>query len=142
MNSLKNQDRLAAELKEAGLKNTPARRAVLKILSGGKCPLSAHEIHKALIKEQVDPVTVYRTLEALESGGLAQRVDFGDGVARYEISHKDHHHHHVICRACKRIDRLPDCTFHDLERAVKRMGYRNLTHSLEFFGVCKSCASK
>jgi Fur family transcriptional regulator, ferric uptake regulator len=121
------------------LKKTKPRIAILEALSGNHCPLNVEEIYRKCPVKTLDLATIYRTLRAFEDIGLVQRIDFGDGSARFELRTDDHHHHHVICRSCKKVEKLPDCGISSLEKTVTRLGYQSVTHSLEFFGLCRKC---
>jgi Fur family ferric uptake transcriptional regulator len=74
--------------------------------------------------------------------GLAREVRFKDGIVRYELAEK-YHHHHLVCTNCGRIDELPHCDMRALERWALR-GSRHFArvdeHALEFFGTCAACA--
>jgi Fur family ferric uptake transcriptional regulator len=136
---------VAAALKNAGLKCTRPREAILHHLVEHHGPFTAKELHAALGTRSFDVVTTYRCLTAFEEAGLARRCDFGDGVARYEIAAcadagHDHHHHHVICTKCRRIEPIEHCDLPKLEAFVKKLGYVNVKHKLEFTGLCKTCA--
>ena len=61
---------------------------------------------------------------------------------RYEFNHGDHHHHHLICRICQKVETLDLCVVDALERLVKQRGYAEITHQLEFFGICPDCQRK
>ena len=75
--------------------------------------------------------------------GLVQRVDFGDGIARYEPLRAGDHHHHLVCDGCGKVD-----TFHDapLERAIdaieKQTGYHVTSHDVVLRGACSDCRAK
>jgi Fur family ferric uptake transcriptional regulator len=131
-------------LKASGLKRTKPREVVLQYLVDHHGPFSAKDIHIALKRKELDAVTIYRCLSAFEEAGLARRCDFGDGIARYEISNEsDHHHHHVICTDCRRIETLDDCNLpKQLEAKVEDLGYSQVRHVLEFMGLCGACSKK
>lgn len=126
-------------LRDAGLRITAPRRALLEVLMREHGPFSADELHKRLESGLCDPVTVYRSLGTLEETGLVRRCDFGDGVYRYEFNTGEHHHHHIICRVCSSVRTLDVCFADGLERMVRQMGYTNVTHVLEIFGTCTGC---
>ena len=132
-----------ALLKKAGLKMTVARKAVMEILLKNHGPLTIEQISKAIRTPKCDLVTVYRITEAFEKNRLINRCDFGDGIARYEFNpaDDDHHHHHIICRSCESVEPLDLCVVQTWENALETKGYSDLSHKLEFFGVCKSCTS-
>lgn len=130
-------------LQSAGLRRTKPREALLAFLIRKHGPYSTEEIFKSIKKKELDVVTVYRCLAKFEEIGLVRRCDFGDGVARYEFqADPRHHHHHVICTSCRKTESLESCDIQKYESVVKHLGYSNIRHSLEFFGVCKSCSHK
>ena len=118
---------------------TAPRRAILAILTGEHGPFTADELHHRIAKGGCDLVTVYRCLATMEELNLVRRCDFGDGSYRYEFNTGEHHHHHIICRSCHAVETLDLCMAESLERLARQMGYANVTHTLEIFGVCTTC---
>jgi Fur family ferric uptake transcriptional regulator len=87
---------------------------------------------------ECDLVTVYRTLESMEALELVRRCDFGDGAYRYEFNHAEHHHH-IICRSCRSVQVLERCVAETLESVARQLGYAQVSHTLEVFGICPEC---
>ena len=132
---------LILRLKKNNLKLTPPRKLILEILSKNHGPFSAEDIQKKFTKKNCDLVTVYRTLTSLEEAKIVQRCEFGDGIARYELSDSEEsHHHHLICKECKKVEVIDTC---ELENSInsfaQKKGFTNITHQLEFFGTCLDC---
>ena len=134
----RNFESVFADLKKSGLKLTEPRKAILQALVENHGPYSAEEIHKLFTKKVCDQVTVYRCLTSLEKAGMIKRCEFGDGTARYEFFKKEHHHH-VICKECKKIEVLDDCELQEIDRFARKKGFTDVSHSLEFFGICSDC---
>lgn len=132
---------LIDEMKKAQLRITEQRKAILHALIESHGPFTAEEIHQIITKKVCDLATVYRCLASLEKTGLIKRCDFGDSIARYELATQNtpHHHHHVICKVCKKIEVLDDCELADLNRVPRKFGYTEVSHALEFFGICNDC---
>ncbi len=126
-------------LREQGQRITAPRRAILAVLTLEHGPFTADEIHRRIAPGMCDPVTVYRCLAAMEEIALVRRCDFGDGSYRYEFNTGEHHHHHIICRVCHGVETLDFCVADTLERMARQMGYANVSHTLEIFGVCEEC---
>jgi Fe2+ or Zn2+ uptake regulation protein len=126
-------------LREHGHRVTGPRQAILNILTHEHGPFTSEEMHARLKKGACDLVTVYRVLAAFEEMNLVRRCDFGDGSYRYEFNTGEHHHHHIICRVCHGVQVLEFCAADSLERLARQMGYTNVTHTLEIFGVCVKC---
>ncbi len=132
-----------AALQKAKFSRTKNREILLGFLIEKHGPFSIEEIHRALKRQELDLVTIYRCMQAFEQASLVRRCDFGDGIARFEFQEEGgHHHHHVICKKCKKTENLEHCELPQLENRVKRLGYSKIQHSLEFFGICKDCSSR
>jgi Fur family ferric uptake transcriptional regulator len=121
---------------------TEPRKAILEILTSEHGPFTAEELHGRMKKGVCDLVTVYRCLATMEEIALVRRCDFGDGSYRYEFNTGEHHHHHIICRVCHGVQTLDFCVADSLERMARQIGYANVTHTLEIFGVCSQCQRK
>ncbi|OHB20346.1 MAG: hypothetical protein A2854_01160 [Parcubacteria group bacterium RIFCSPHIGHO2_01_FULL_56_18] len=125
-------------LKRNGLRATPKRLALLTALEKAQKPLTAEELHA---KVKSDLVTIYRNLQSLVAAGIVSEARFKDSSVRYELSRG--HHHHIVCTGCGAVEELGGCNTSPLEhealQASSRFSRIN-EHSLEFFGLCKTCA--
>ena len=132
-----------SRLRESSGRSGSARRAVVDLLGRQGCCLSAQEIHDRLraTGARVGIASVYRALEGLDGLGLVQRVDLGDGSARFEpaLAGGDHHHH-LVCDDCGKVEPFEDPT---LEAAIERVadgrGYAVAAHDVVLRGACKDC---
>ena len=110
-------------LREAGLRATAARIAVLGLLGKIGTPGTHQEITHRLQSLSFDKSTVFRALNDLAAAGLARRMELGDHVWRYELStsaHSDEHnepHAHLLCVVCGSITCLTD---EDIEIKVSK----------------------
>jgi Fur family transcriptional regulator, ferric uptake regulator len=135
-----------AQLAAAGRKRGGARRAVLELLGGETCALSALEIEDALSGSHgraVSRASVYRILDELERLGLVQRVEIGQSMVRYERAcGQDEHHHHLVCDACGVVIPFSDAA---LERAIVDLSGRVplvvSEHEIVLHGCCQDCAA-
>jgi Fur family transcriptional regulator, ferric uptake regulator len=136
--------RAEATLAEAGRKRGGARRAVLELLAGERCALTAVEIEDALRSQQrraVSRASVYRILDELERLGLAQRVETGQAMVRYErVCDSREHHHHLVCDECGLVTPFSDP---GLERAIEDLSARVplavSEHEIVLHGACRGC---
>ncbi|HVZ94381.1 MAG TPA: Fur family transcriptional regulator [Phycisphaerales bacterium] len=130
-------------LREAGLRVTVTRLAVLRTLHESPTPLSAQEVFERLDSQGADRVTIYRTLASLEEVKLLHRVDPGDRVWRYGLLQKSHHEHaHFVCDDCGEIRCLDDAAVTiSFSSAAKRAGekIRVKQHDVYLHGVCEKC---
>lgn len=128
-------------LRTAKMKVTQPRIAILAHLIHSRIPLTVEEIFQLLKKRECDLVTVYRCVNALEKAALVSRCVFGDGLLRFEFSahSNSHHQHHVICNECRTVEPLEVCVDQIWKSVLNQKGYTELSHSLEFSGLCPSC---
>lgn len=127
-------------LHDAHLKITDARKIALHYLEKEARPVDAEEILEHLRKHKLatDRATVYRMIETFLEKDIINRFEFGEGKFRYELSGSDHHH--LVCEHCGRIEDISDCGIEEWEKVVKKKkGFIIKHHSLEFFGMCRSC---
>ena len=127
-------------LKNASLRQTQPRIQLLEALISTHGPFSVDEILQLPNLKTLDRVTVYRCLSTFEELGLVRRCEFGDGTSRYEYASEEHHHHHIVCKQCRKSQVIEACIPDSLTQVVKKMGYSQVSHSLEFFGICKNCS--
>lgn len=128
-------------LQSAGHKLTKPRRAVLEFLHRQEHPITNREIHSELSAE-CDLASVYRSMHLLTELGFVQQFDFGDGTARFELVEPggDGHHHHMICTRCSAVVEVDHCFPESLsETLAKHTGFKEISHRLEFFGLCPKC---
>lgn len=129
-------------LQRTGLRRTPQRMAVLRALQGGRA-LSAHEVHERARGEcpEVGLSTVYRTLVSLAEAGLIDPIGQHEGEATYRLCSGEHHHH-LVCRSCRRVIELSRCDLSPIEAEIARDHDFDVDgHSLTFHGLCAECRS-
>jgi Fur family ferric uptake transcriptional regulator len=138
-------ERAERALAAAGRKRGGARRAVLELLDGQRCALTALEVEDALRRRStrgVSRASVYRILQDLEGLGLVQRVETGQAMVRFERAQEDHHHHHLVCDGCGLVMPFSDPA---LERAISRLSERVplavSEHEIVLRGSCRDCAA-
>jgi len=100
-------DRKAREfLKDAGLRVTAPRVAVLRALGAARTPLSHSEVVERLGDVDWDRATTFRNLVKLRDAGIAPVVSRIDGIDRYALADSPgsaHRHPHFRCDDCGRI---------------------------------------
>jgi Fur family ferric uptake transcriptional regulator len=134
------------KLKEAGLRITQPRVAILAALIKTGRPTSIDSLHGELGAHSCDIVTVYRCMAAFESIGLVRRAFLINGTSLYEINLGDPNRYHVVCKQTNKVEELDPSSANELRRAVqivedtlRNQGYAEVGHIVEFFG--KSPAS-
>lgn len=129
-------------LRERGFRITRGRRLVVDVLARAERPLSPYAMHDLLAGEgeQVDTVSIYRTLETLEENGLAHRVAFSGGYLPCRLEDHPGCHHHLICRQCGVVKEVDCPGMADVERgAATDSRFRIERHLVEFVGLCPAC---
>lgn len=136
-------DDALTRLREASGRSGGARRVVVELLGEQDCCLSAQELHERTRSRgaRVGIASVYRALESMDALGLVQRVDLGDGVARFEPSHAGgDHHHHLVCDDCGKVEPFEDPTLESaIERVADGRGYVVAAHDVVLHGACEDC---
>jgi Fur family ferric uptake transcriptional regulator len=122
---------------EKGMKMTGQRRVIAKVLSDAKDHPDVEEVYRRA--SEVDPkisiATVYRTVRLFEEAEIVERLDFGDGRARYEEASEDHHDHLIDVQSGKIIE-FHDEEIEELQRVIaERLGFKLVDHRMELFGV-------
>lgn len=126
-------------LREAGMRATPGRVALIEVLAKESKPASVQQIERKL-KGVMNQVTLYRALEALAAAGIVSRVNLEHDHAHFELLTGRPHHHHVICRNCGHVADIDLAHEHFPERRVP--GFAKIErYSLELFGICTKCTA-
>ncbi len=132
----------AQDLKTAGLKVTLPRLKILEILEkNDNHHMSAEDIYRALItqNEEVGVATIYRVLTQFEEVGMVNKLNFDNGQSVYELS-DDHHHDHLVCIKCGKIDEFSDEVIEKHQHDIaKNHNYQLTDHCLYLYGLCEDC---
>ncbi|HCC05926.1 TPA: hypothetical protein DEP94_01020 [Candidatus Nomurabacteria bacterium] len=137
-----NKEELKNLIKEAGLRVTIHRLAVLLAVVKAKQPVTVYELTEILRKkENIDQATIYRNLSSLHIAGILRRLDFNHGHAHYELE-TGTASHQIVCGKCETIEKIEGVS---IDNAIQKMiqkskKFKNTTtHSIEVYGVCKAC---
>ena len=129
-----------------GTRNTPRKRALLEVLEGADGFLSAAELHGRLRAQlaaqglRVGITTVYNQLRRLAATGAVDTLHGDDGETRYWLPRRDAHHHYLVCRSCARaLEIVADPVEEWAEAVGATVGFREVTHTFELFGLCDRC---
>ena len=92
-------------LKEKKLRLTPVREKVMSLIQAQDRAIAHRDIEHSF--EQIDRITLYRTLKSFEEKGIIHKIDDGTGIAKYamcDTACDEHHHHddhvHFHCNYC------------------------------------------
>ncbi len=137
---------LKQRLRDAGLRATSARIAVLRALETGDGPLSHAEVSESVASLGFDRATTYRNLTDLSDAGLARRTDHGDHVWRFElVGEEGEHaelHPHFVCNACGIVACLPEgaLTVHGRRGVPRALRRRDV--EIQVRGLCDECSRR
>jgi Fur family ferric uptake transcriptional regulator len=136
---------LASYLAARNLKMTPQRRLILREFLQSGSHVSCEDLWARVkaVDGSIGQATVYRTLKLLADSGLANPVDFADGVTRYEPHYGQEHHDHLICEQCRTSIEIVDPVIERRQEALaKRHGFVLSHHRMSLYGLCAACRAK
>lgn len=128
-------------LEANGQRFTEQRAAVYRFLSGTEVHPTADEVFLGVRQALpgISLATVYKSLEALVGCGLAIKLTYGDGSARYDG--RTDPHHHARCVICGKVmdvhSDIPDFQFEAVRAAAR--GFTVTGYRLELSGYCAGC---
>ena len=126
-------------MRSSGARITKKRELILKTLLRFDRPATAEEIREKARLSPSDLVTVYRNLETFESIEAVQKIPLENGTHVFELTAPGEHYHHLICRLCKKAEKLGICISKDVLEKAKSKGFTDVDHILEVYGVCSEC---
>ncbi|MET3682393.1 Fur family ferric uptake transcriptional regulator [Alkalibacillus flavidus] len=141
-------ENIKKQLHSQSYKLTPQREATVRVLlEHEEDHLSAEDVY-LLVKDKAPEIglaTVYRTLELLTELKVVDKINFGDGVSRYDLRKEgaEHFHHHLVCVECGSVTEIEEDLLGDVEDVVEsKFEFAVRDHRLTFHGVCKNCQNK
>lgn len=127
-------------LRDAGMRQTPQREAILQVLQAADRPLTVEEIRQRMAAPRPGLPTVYRNLERFAAQGWAESLLGPDQAMRFIRCTSSHHHHHLQCEACGRMAEVEACGLQEALGALERAsGFAITRHELSLFGLCPAC---
>ena len=131
----------AAALRDAGLRVTASRLAVLTAVAAG-APHSSVDAVVSAVRDRIgdgSAQTVYNVLRALTGAGLVRRIEPAGRPGLYELRVGDNHHH-IVCRTCHAIADV-DCAVGETPclTAANNSGYEIDEAEVIFWGRCPDC---
>ncbi|MBN1973860.1 MAG: transcriptional repressor [Sedimentisphaerales bacterium] len=128
-------------LKTAGLYHTENRVLILKMLFKAGKPLSQEKIARQAGTNNLDKVTIYRTLESLFNAGLVHKAFLNKRASHYELAHrctKKQCHPHFTCTKCGSTHCLVDLA---LPMPVSyHKGFIINHQQVHLEGLCPACS--
>jgi Fe2+ or Zn2+ uptake regulation protein len=133
---------LREALEANGQRFTEQRAAVYRYLSHTVSHPTADEVFTVVRSEisDISLATVYKALETLVTCGLAIKLPFGDGSARYDA--RTDEHCHARCVRCGIVQDVVSC---DVNRTLPEIsaldGFQVQGYRVEVVGLCRSCVA-
>lgn len=129
-------EELEAALREAGVRITRQRSAILQILAESDDHPDANELvaRASAIEPTVSLSTVYRTLSVLEDKGVVHRLTFEGAPARFETADAPHHDHMIDIETGDVIEFRSDKIEKLQAEIAAELGYDIVFHKLELYG--------
>ena len=128
-------------IRATGLRLTPQRMAICRILSESTDHPTARTIYKQLRKEMpsLSLMTVYNNLNALVNAGVVNTLgSVGDDQVHYDANIEPHIN--MACIGCHQITDLPSDTIQQVTQEVKSAtDYHLFGVRVLFYGLCQLC---
>ncbi len=128
---------IIARCEAKGLRLTGQRRTIAQVLEEALDHPDVEQLHaRATARDPgISIATVYRTVKLFEEAGILDRLEFGDGRARYEDAEREHHDHLIDLTTGAVVEFVEPEIEALQERIAARLGYRLKGHRLELYGV-------
>ena len=137
-------DDLREVLRDAGLRSTNPRVAVLQHLQAHRGPLSHGELAEVLADLGFDAATIYRNLTDLTGAGLLNRINLGDNVWRFELRERSKatppEHPHFVCIECGEVTCLSEVRVKLTPAPGSIKSVVNSISDIVIKGQCMQCA--
>ncbi|ODM44521.1 Fur family transcriptional regulator [Cereibacter johrii] len=130
------QDSIISRCEAKGLRMTEQRRTIARVIGESADHPDVEELHAraSAVDPRISIATVYRTVKLFEEAGILERLEFGDGRARYEDAERDHHDHLIDVTTGEVIEFVDPEIEALQEKIAARLGYRLGGHRFELFG--------
>ena len=120
---------------KVGLRMTLPRKVILEVIEASEDHPDVEELYRRAVEKDrsISIATVYRTIKLFEEAGIIEKLDIGDGRARYEEAGE--HHEHLIDVETGEIIEFQNEELEEMKRQVElNMCYELVDHRLELFG--------
>ncbi len=131
---------LRSALEASGQRFTEQRAAVYRFLRQTEEHPSADDVFTSVraVIPDISLATVYKSLETLVSCGLASKLTYGDGSARYDG--RTDPHPHARCLSCGEVRDTPgEIDPASLAQLGQIPGFTVEGMRVELVGLCESC---
>ena len=116
---------------------TSQRKIIAQVLEDAADHPDVEELYKRASKTDltISIATVYRTVKLFDEAGILDKLEFGDGRARYEDAEREHHDHLIDINSGRVIEFMDSDIEKLQEKIAQKLGYKLMGHKLELYGV-------
>lgn len=138
---MREMEKVIKKFRETGLKITPQRLSIFKVLQDNNTHPSAEDIYREILKihPSISFTTVYKTLQTLRDLGEIQELSINPERVHYDPVITEHAH--TYCRSCKAIgdlDTILDTpVLTKLQNDSKDFEVHNI--QVHAVGLCEKC---
>ncbi len=136
-------------LRTKGARITPVVTYIVTYLHQSQSVHSPQEIKEVLNKNLSPNIgfsTIYRILDRLSNAGVLYRMHRNDNQTYFFLCRNPlgpDHHHHFICKTCKKVDEVPCCPAKDFQTQIQNTLKAKITdHIIQLGGLCAECKEK
>jgi Fur family ferric uptake transcriptional regulator len=123
-------------------KHSAKRDRIVDVFLRQEGHVSADDLVAVVRREApgIGRATVYRTLQWMVAAGIARKVDFGEGRARFEPAERHPRHFHLICTQCHRSSEFLSSDVEALmEEIANAHRFAATQTTVQIHGVCEEC---
>ena len=130
-------DTILQRCERKGLRMTSQRKIIAQVLENAADHPDVEELYKraSKIDATISIATLYRTVKLFDEAGILDKLEFGDGRARYEDAEREHHDHLIDINSGRVIEFMDSDIEKLQEKIAQKLGYRLMGHKLELYGV-------
>ena len=128
-------------LRTKGFKMTPQRELIFRSFFELGEHVSVDELYDKVrdLDRSVGYSTVWRNLKLICKVGLAEEVNLGDGITRYDRV-TTVPHGHLFCLSCKRLEEFPvEQLVGILAQTAGDLNFTPENFKIEIQGLCQTC---
>lgn len=124
-------------LKENNLRITKERKNLFNYMK------KAHIFNASnLIKNfsNIWRASIFRTLKTFLEIGLIRKINIWDSIETYEFSDENHHHEHIRCKSCWKIESIEiDDICKKIIKEAEKKWFSVKNHSVNITWTCPNC---
>jgi Fe2+ or Zn2+ uptake regulation protein len=139
---MRTADELTGLFRTQGLRVTPQRQAIFRLLHGNDRHPTVDSLYDAARTEMptISLKTVYQTVHDLEALGQVTLLDLGTGSVRVDPN-VESDHQHLVCTSCGLVRDVPLTEVPSLPARYRRE-FRTDAVEVIFRGVCDQCGPR